>query len=161
MAAVTICSNFGAQENKVCHHFLEEIFIVFPVLLFSSPFLLYSLRKAFISLLAIRWNCAFKWVYLSFSPSPFTSCLFSALCVRPPQTTTLPFLHFFFLGMVLITASYTMFRTSFHSFPGTLSDLIPSIYLSLPLYDHKWFDLGHAWMSWWFSLLKIWVWILP
>ena len=45
--------------------------------------------------------------------------------------------------MVLITASCTMSQTSVHSSSGTLSDLIPWIYLSLPLYNHKGFDLCH------------------
>ena len=80
---------------------------------------------------------------------PFFLCLsrlfFFHLYVRPPQTSILPFLHFFFLGMVLITASYTMSRTSIHSSSVTLSDLIPWIYLSLPLYNRKGFDLGHTW----------------
>ena len=35
------------------------------------------------------------------------------------------YLHFFFLGMVLITASCTMSRSFIHSSSGTLSDLIP------------------------------------
>ena len=75
---------------------------------------------------------------------PFFLCLwllfFSQLFVMPPQTTILPFLHFFFLGMVLITASCTMSWTSIYSSSGTLSDLIPWIYLSFPLYNHKiWF----------------------
>ena len=35
-----------------------------------------------------------------------------------------------------------------------LSDLIPWIYFSLSLYNHKWFDLGHSWMVLWFSLLQ-------
>ena len=39
----------------------------FPILLFSSISLHWSLRKAFLSLLAILWNSAFKWVYLLFS----------------------------------------------------------------------------------------------
>ena len=39
----------------------------------------------------------------------------------------LVFFHFFFLGMILITASYTMSQTSIHSSSGTLSDLIPWI----------------------------------
>jgi len=43
-------------------------YLVFPILLFSSISLHWSLRKAFLSLLAIPWNSAFKWVYLSFSP---------------------------------------------------------------------------------------------
>ena len=41
--------------------------LVFPILLFSSISLHWSLRKVFLSLLAILWNSAFKWVYLSFS----------------------------------------------------------------------------------------------
>ena len=43
--------------------------------------------------------------------------------------------------MVLITASCPMLRTSIHSSSGTLSDLLPWIYLLLPLYNHKGFDL--------------------
>ena len=50
--------------------------------------------------------------------------------------------------MVLVTASCTMLWTSFHSsLELCLSDLIPWIYLSLPLYNHKGFDLGHTWMN--------------
>ena len=60
------------------------------ILLFSFIFLHWSQRKAFLTLLAILWNSTFKWVYLSFSPLPFTSLLFSAIC-KPPQTTILPF----------------------------------------------------------------------
>ena len=49
--------------------------LVFPILLFSSVSLHWSLRKDFLSLLAILWNSAFKWVYL-----PFLLCLpFSSL----------------------------------------------------------------------------------
>ena len=63
--------------------------LVFLILLFSSISLHWSLRKAFLSLLAVLWDSAFKWVYLSFSPLPFIS-LFTAY-VRPLQTTILPF----------------------------------------------------------------------
>ena len=49
--------------------------LVFPILLFSSISLHWSLRKAFLSLLAILWNSAFKWVYLSFSPLSLASLL--------------------------------------------------------------------------------------
>ena len=56
-------------------NFLEEI-LVFPILLFSSISLHWSLMKAFLSLLAILQNSAFKWVYLSFSPLLFTSLFF-------------------------------------------------------------------------------------
>ena len=42
--------------------------LVFPVLLFSFISLHCSLNKAFLSLLAVLWNSAFSWVYLSLSP---------------------------------------------------------------------------------------------
>ena len=54
--------------------------LVFPIPLFSYVSLHWSVRKAFLSLLAILWNSAFKWVYLSFSPLPLASLLFSAIC---------------------------------------------------------------------------------
>ena len=51
--------------------------LVFPILLFSFISLL---RQALLSLLAILWNSSFRWVYLSFSPLPLASLLFSAIC---------------------------------------------------------------------------------
>ena len=92
---------------------------VFPILLFSSISLHWSLRKAFLSLLATLWNAAFnEYIF------PFLLCFlplfFSQLFVRPPQTIILPF-AFLFLGMVLTTASCTTSRTSVHSSSGTLS----------------------------------------
>ena len=48
----------------------------------------------------------------------FAFCFSSQLFLRPPQTTILTF---FFLQMVLITASCTMLWTSVHSSSGTLS----------------------------------------
>ena len=69
----------------------------FSILLFSSISLHQLLRKAILSLLAILWNSAFKCVYLSFSPLPFTSVLFSAIC-KASSATTLPFCISFSLG---------------------------------------------------------------
>jgi len=66
------------------------------------------LRKAFLSPLTILWNSAFRWVYLSFSPLPFASLLFIAIC-KASSDNHFAFLHFLFLGMVLITTSCTMF----------------------------------------------------
>ena len=48
--------------------------------------------------------------------------------------------------MVFIPVSCTISQNSVHSSPGTLSDLISRIYFSLPLYNHKGFDLGQTWM---------------
>ena len=54
--------------------------LVFPILLFSSISFHWSLRRTFLSLLAILWNSAFKWVYCSFSPLLFFCLLFSVIC---------------------------------------------------------------------------------
>ena len=94
--------------------------LVFPTILFSSVYLHWSLRKSFLSLLAILWNSAFKWVCLSFSPLPLASLLFSAI-YKASSDNHFAFLHYFFLGMVLMTTSYTVSQTSVHSSSGTLS----------------------------------------
>ena len=73
--------------------------LVFPIQLFSSISLHCSVRNAFLCFLAILWNSAFKWVCLSFSPLPFTSILFSAIC-KASSDNHFAFLHFFFLVMV-------------------------------------------------------------
>ena len=80
--------------------------LVSPILLFSCISLHWSLRKGFLSLLVILWNSALKWVYLSFSPLPFVSLLFSAIC-KASSDNHFAFFHFFFLGMVLIPTSCT------------------------------------------------------
>ena len=71
--------------------------LVFPILLFSSISLHWSLRKAFLYLLAILWNSAFKWVYLSFSPLLLTSLLFPAIC-KAASDSHFAFFAFLFLG---------------------------------------------------------------
>ena len=71
--------------------------LVFPILFFSSISLYWSLRKAFLSLLVILCNSAFRWVYLSFSPC-FSLLFFSQLFIRPPQTTILLFCISFSAG---------------------------------------------------------------
>ena len=58
----------------------------------------WSLRKAFLSLLAILWNSAFRCLYLSFPPLLFSSLL-SQLFVRLPQTAILPFCISFSWGL--------------------------------------------------------------
>ena len=74
--------------------FISLIFLksslAFPILLFSSVSLHWSLRKVFLSLLAILWNSAFKGYIFPFLLS-FSLLFFSQLSVRPPQTTILPF----------------------------------------------------------------------
>ena len=122
-------------------------FLVFPNLLLSSIYLHWSLRKAFFFFLispCYSLELCIQMGVSSFSSFAFASLLFTAICKA--SSDNFAFLHFFFLRMVLITASCTMSWTSVHSSSGTLSDLIPWIYFSLPLYNHKGFDLGHTWM---------------
>ena len=80
---------------------LVSLILVFPYLLFSSISLHWSLKKAFLSLVAILWNSAFRCLYLSFSPLLFASLLFTAICKASPDSH-FAFLHFFSMGMVLI-----------------------------------------------------------
>ena len=99
--------------------FLKRL-LVFPILLLFSIPLQLSLRKAFLSLFVILWNCSFRWVYLYFSPLPLTSLIFTAIC-KASSGNSFVLLHFLFLGMVYITASSIMLWASIHSSSGILS----------------------------------------
>ena len=77
----------------------------------------------------------------------FSSLLFSTIC-KASSDNHFAFLPFFFLGMVLITASCTVLQISVHSSSGSLSIRAnPWIYFSLPLLNCKGFYLGHTWMA--------------
>ena len=72
-------------------NFLEEISS-----LFHSVFLYFFAliaEEAFINLLAILWNSAFKWVYLSFSPLLFASLHFTAICKASSDSQLAPLNH--------------------------------------------------------------------
>ena len=86
-----LCS-FCMKCSLGISNFLESSLVFFSSVVFLS--LHCSLRKDFLSLLALLLNSAFRWVYLSFSHLPFASLLFSAIC-KFPQTTTLPFCESF------------------------------------------------------------------
>ena len=128
--------------------------LVFPVFLKRSRLshsivsisLHCPLKKTFLSLLAILCNSAFRWAYLSFSPLHVT-LFFSQLFVRPSQTTILPCCISFSWRWFWSLFYCPVLQSSIHRSSGTLSDLIPWIYLSLPLYNHKWFHLGHTSMA--------------
>ena len=83
---------------------------------------------------------------ISFPFSFAFHCLLSSAIHKASSDNHFAFLHFFFLEMVMVTTSCTMLQTPIHSSSGTLSDLIPWIYFSLPLYNCKGFDLGHTWV---------------
>ena len=135
-------SNFPEEISSLSH---SMDFLYFFALIAEEGFLISP---------AILWNSAFKWVYLSFSPLLLASLLFTATC-KASSDSHFAFLHFFFLGMVLITASCTVSQTSLHSSSGTLSIRSAPLNLFLTsLYNGKGFDLGHNLNAFWFSLLS-------
>ena len=136
-------------------NFLKRSLVFQIILLFSSISLHWLLRKAFLSLLAFLWNSAFKWVYLSFSPLPFTSLLFSAICKASLKQPFCLFCYSFSWGWswsLPLVQCYGSLSIVLQAL--CLSDLIPWIYLSLLLYSPKGFDLGHTWIVQWFSLFS-------
>ena len=94
--------------------------LVFPIYCFPLFLFIDWWGKLFLSLFAVLWNSAFKWIDLFFSPLIFASRLFTAICMASSDSH-FAFLHFFFLGMVLIPVFCTMPQTSIHSSSGTLS----------------------------------------
>ena len=92
----------------------------FPFYFFSSISLHYSLKKAFLSLLAILWIFTFSWVSLSLFSLPFTSLLSSTICKAYSDNHS-TFLYIFFFEIVLVTASCIMLWTLVHSSSDTLS----------------------------------------
>ena len=87
----------------------------------------------------------FRLAWLSFSPLPLASLLYSVLW------TAFSDIHFVFFAFIFLDDDLdhcllTMSWISIHSSSGTLSDLIPWIYLSFPLYNSKGFNSGHTWM---------------
>jgi len=120
--------------------YFTEVLLIYNVLIAAIQHR--SLRKTFLSLLLFFGTLHSDGYIFPFLVW-FLLLFFSQLFVRPPQTTIL---HFFFLGMVLITASCTMLGTSVRSSSGTLSIRAnPLNLLSLLLY--KGFYLGHTWMT--------------
>jgi len=80
-------------------NFLEEISSLYHSIVFLYFFALIAEEGFLISLLAILWNSALRYVCISFSFLPLVSLLFSAIC-KSSSDSHFAFLYFFFLGMV-------------------------------------------------------------
>ena len=113
-------------------NYLEEM-SSFPQSIVFLYFFAMITEKGFLISPCFSLELWFKWVYLSFSPLPFTSLLSTAIC-KASSDSHLASLHFFFLGMILLFVSCTMSWTSVLQ-TLCLSDLTPWIYFSLPLYN--------------------------
>ena len=110
---MSIESMIPSNHLILCHPLLLLPSIFPSVRVFSKVHL-----RSFL-ILAILWNSAFSWVYLSFSPLLFASSLFTVIC-KASSDSHFASLHLFSMGMVLIPVSCTMSRTSVHSSSGTL-----------------------------------------
>ena len=111
------------------------ISLVFPILLFSSISLHWSLWKAFLSLLAV-----FGTLHSDGNIFPFLLCFlllfFSQLFVRPLQTATVPCCISFSWGWSWSPPPVWCYEPPSIVLQALcLSDLIPWICFSLPLYN--------------------------
>ena len=101
---MSIESMIPSNPLILCHPLLLLPSIFPSVRVFSKVHL-----RSFL-ILASLWNSAFSWVYLSFSPLPFTSLFFLAV-YKASSDNHFAFLHcffFFYLWMVLVTNSCTV-----------------------------------------------------
>ena len=101
--------NFLEEISSLSH---SIIFLYFFALIIEEDFLIspcYSLE-----------HCIQMGTSLLYSFA-FASLLFRAIC-KASSDSHFVFLHFFFLGMLLIPVSCTMSRTSVHSSSGTLCE---------------------------------------
>ena len=101
-------SNFLQDISSLSH---SVVFLYFFALITEEGFLIspcYSFE------FCIQMGISF-FFYFAFDFSSFHSYLYA------PSDSHFAFLHFFFLGMVLLPISSTMSRTSAHSSLGTLS----------------------------------------
>ena len=87
-------------------NFLEEISSLSYYIVFLYFFALIA-EEGFLISPCYSFELCIEMVYLSFSSLLFTSLLFIAIC-KASSDSHFAFLHFFFLGMVLIPVSYTM-----------------------------------------------------
>ena len=135
---------FAWNFPLVCLIFLMQRLVIL-ILLFFSISLHCSHKQSFLSLCYSLEPCiqmGISFLLLCFS------LLTSAFC-KASSDNHFALFHFPFLGMVLDTASCPMLWNSIHSSSGTLSALIPWMYLMVSLYNHKGFDLVHTRMAEW------------
>ena len=135
-------SNFLDELSSLSH---STVFLYFFAMITEEGFLISPCSSL---KLCIQMGLSFLFSFAFF----FASLLFTAVCKASSDSP-------FFWITFSCGWSWSMPLVQCHKSLSIvlqaicLSDLIPWIYLSLPLYNCKGFDLGHTWMVWWFSLL--------
>ena len=127
---IPLVSNFLDEISSLSH---SVVFLYFFGLIAVEGFLIshcYSLE------LCIQMSTSFLFSF------PIVYLLFPAIC-KAPETTILPFCNVFSWGWFWSWPSVQCHKLSSIVLQA-LSDLIPWIYLSLPLHNHKGFDLDHT-----------------
>ena len=126
-------SNFLEEISRLSH---SIVFLYFIASIVEEGFLIspcYSLELCI------------QMVYLSFSLLPLASLLFSAI-YKASSDSNFTFLHLFFLGTVLITASCIISQTSVHNSSGTLpirSNPL-NLFVTSTVMQCKGFDLSYT-----------------
>ena len=123
-----------AWNVPLISNFLEEIFNLSQSFIFLSLCIVHLRRPSYLSVLFSGIPHSFGCIF------PFLPCfsLFSSAICKASSDNHFAFLHFFFFGMVLVTASCTMLWTSVHSLQALC---LPNLNLrtcsSPPLYNHR------------------------
>ena len=113
------CAHLCIKHSLGISNFLEEISSLSHFTVFLYFFAMITEEGFFIPPCYSSELCI--QMFISFLSSlPFASFLFSVIC-KASSDNHFVFFNFFFLGMVLITASCTMLWTSIHSSSGPLS----------------------------------------
>ena len=121
-------SNFLEEISSLSH---SIVFCYFFALIAEEGFLIshcYSLEPCIQMGISFLFSFTFQFSGSVISDSlwPLASLLFLAI-FKASSDNHFAFFLFFFLGLVLITASCTVLWTSVHSSSGTLSHLVPWI----------------------------------
>ena len=94
--SILYCAHPWIKISLGIYNFLEEVSGLSHSIVVLYFFALIT-EEGFLISPCSFWSSAFKWEYLSFSPLPFTSLLFTAIC-KASSGNHFAFLHFSFGG---------------------------------------------------------------
>ena len=128
-------------------NFLEEISSLFHSMVSLYFFALIAEQGFLISPCYSLELCIQMGIFFLFF---FAFSFFSQLFIRPPQTTIFAFLHLFSWGWFQSLPPIQCYKPPYRVLQELcLSDVIPSIYLSLPLH----IIIRDLFRSWWHQIL--------